>query len=80
MWQGSDSRRTEAGHRAHPGGHASTFDAIGEKVRHCLKAERLMERLRQQGFGPKPVAMAAAMVAGLLIIGRRRHPGGAERA
>jgi len=55
---------------------ASTLDAVGEKVSPRLQAERQMERLRQRGFEPKQIAMAAAvLLLGLLLV-RRRHPGG----
>jgi uncharacterized protein DUF3618 len=52
---------------------ASTLDAIGDRISPRLQAERQMDRLRQRGVEPKQIAMAVAVLMGLLLIRRRRH-------
>jgi MYXO-CTERM domain-containing protein len=52
---------------------ASTLDAIGDRISPRLQAERQMDRLRQRGVEPKQIAMALAVLMGLLFIRRRRH-------
>ena len=53
---------------------AETLDAIGDRISPRLQAERQMDRLRQRGIEPKQLAMAAALLVGLLLIRRRLWP------
>lgn len=56
---------------------AETLDAIGDRISPRLQAERQMDRLRQRGIEPKQLALAAgALLAGLLLIRRRRRSHG----
>jgi len=50
------------------------MDAIGDQISPKFQAQRQVERLRQSGLEPaRVVAVAAALMLGLLLIRRRRH-------